>query len=606
MRPVWRQVAVVASGTACVGVPLGLVLGAAQIARQQWVGDAMWHLAAQALAGSLVTWTVATAGALGALGLFLRVASGRAGLGSAAVATALAAVPIFTTAPLLRPAAVLWTYQEDAGFLAFLARAQLETAWTAVVLFATALLVAWVLPRLPRSAVDRWDAALLWPRTSLGLGGLAVVWVAAVTIEGFARVPRGPDVVVVVLDTVRQDHLGMYGHERPTDPVLAAFARDAVRYDGAIAPAPWTTPSIAAALTGLHPHRFGFLSRPVRVPDATLFITEGLRDRGWATFGVISNLYGSRAVGFHQGFDTFDEDNALGEGHISSASVTDKALDWLAGVGKRPMFLYVHYYDPHSAFVDHAHIDWADPEYSGPVESPAAIHVLRDLAPDLEEADREQVRAYYDEEIRHTDHHLGRVLDALRERGRYDDALIIVFSDHGEGFAERPDRWFGHTRHLHDELLRVPLLVKWPQNRNGGTRVATPVSLVDIAPTVASVVGLPWDGDGQALGQQPVLRPIVSTCISGDDEPLKSVVLGDLKLIRNDASRATALYDLSVDPGEERDLSTERPDDVARLEAALDARLAALPARGAAREASFSDDEVEMLKGLGYLEEGPQ
>lgn len=428
--------------------------------------------------------------------------------------------------------------------------------------------------------------------TALALG----VW-GAVQLEARRAGQGRPPVIFIAIDTLRADHLAHYGYGRPTDPSLAAFARDAITFRRAQAPAPWTTPSMAAALTGMLPARFGITDMPVRVPDRTVLLPEVLRDAGYRTSAVVSNLNAGSPVGFAQGFDVFDETESRGHNHISSPGVTKRAIDALSGRG--PLFLYVHYFDPHYGYAQHEPYVW-EAGYTGPIRPLDDIEVLVAGASGYAPEDFAYLKGLYDSEIRYTDDHLGALFAALRERGLYDDALIVLFADHGEAFGERDDRWIGHTKTVWQEQLHVPLIVKLPGNQHGGTEVSTPVGVVDIAPTVTALLGLSWPGatDGVALDvTAPVARPLFSE--TKRYARARALLDGDWKLVEDVDAGTTRLFDLRTDPGETEDRSADHPDVRARLASVLAAEVART-AGGTAEQASFSAEEQEMLRSLGY------
>jgi arylsulfatase A-like enzyme len=278
------------------------------------------------------------------------------------------------------------------------------------------------------------------------------------------------------------------------------------------------------------------------------------------------------------------------------------------------LFLLVHYFDPHYEYLRHPQYGFAA-ERSGRLDGTQGIMKLRSLA-DPTPDEIAFLRDLYDEEVRHTDAGVGRLLDALRKLGLYDEALIILTADHGEEFHERG--WIGHSRSLYDELVRVPLVVRPPGGAPGAPVIDSAVSLVSLAPTVLDYAGVdpgPFDfqgpswrsllsGSGASPGAVLVevdfvpLRPRHFTSVHK-----KAVVVGRHKLIRDDRSGRLELYDLRADPGETRDLSPERPELVERLLPLLEAQLGAASAGSARSEAvEFSEEEIRQLEALGYVD----
>jgi arylsulfatase A-like enzyme len=415
------------------------------------------------------------------------------------------------------------------------------------------------------------------------------------------------DVVLIAVDTLRADHLGFLGYERATSPHLDALARDALVFEHAIAPAPWTTPSFAAVFTGVHPGALG-IREPVPLPAEAVTLAEILCRAGWQTAGVVSHTYVGQRYGFDRGFAHWDESSAGGHAFVSSERVTDlaiRSLDRLAEA-PAPFFLFVHYFDPHYDFQEHPDFPFSA-GYTGSVRSEADnIGTLQQLAREgaLDAADLQSLRDRYDSEIAFTDHHIGRLLGRLKQRGRYDGALVVFLADHGEGFAERPDRWIGHGVHLYDELVHVPLLLKLPARARIG-RVTDPVSTADVPATVLDVLGNPAEAPGRSLLRPaPAPPPVFSQTWSRGTQ--RAVVEGRWKLIRRERSGRSELYDLRRDPGELQDVSRHHPDVVDRLERVLSEwreEQEALARRFSATERPLlSPEDRERLRGLGYAE----
>ncbi len=441
-----------------------------------------------------------------------------------------------------------------------------------------------------------------------------------------ARRPAGetpPDVVFVVVDTLRTDHLGFAGYLRPTSPNLDRLAAESVTFDNAFAQAPWTSPSVASLLTSRYPATLGYgdSKDPARAGDDALFLAEILAEHGYDTHAVISHTYAGSRLGFDQGLSSLDEDNALGPLHVSSESVTDKAIALLDDDSSdQPFFLFLHYFDPHFSYMLHEGFDF-DPEYRGDVASGERYGTLVERARErtLSERDVEHIRALYDSEIRFTDLHIGRLLQHLRDLDLYDDAVIVFTADHGEAFLDRQDRWIGHGKTLFGELIHVPLLIKLPgagagsRSASAGTRVAAPVALVDVVPSLLDVLGLPAPRNGRFEGRAlPLARP--DTLRRLEAEPvfsetmarrrwLQSVVLGQWKLIANRQTGRFRLFDLEADPGERRNLARKDPRTADRLAKTLRAWSARIDTeRQEGATPNFSAEEIERLRALGYLQ----
>jgi arylsulfatase A-like enzyme len=298
--------------------------------------------------------------------------------------------------------------------------------------------------------------------------------------------------VIVVVDTLRFNHLGCYGYERNTSPSVDRFAGEAVRFDRAYASSSWTQPSVASMLTGLHPGAHTVFRMERSLPDTAETLAEILKDEGYATAAIISHRLIGTGTNFDQGFEVFDELHAKGYRYRSTPGVTAKAISLLEGFAReeRPFFLLVHYFDPHYNYNRHSAFGFA-PKSAGRLKGIESIKKLRAL-PDPTPAEIGLVEGLYDEEVRYTDQGFGRLLAALEELNLKEKTMIVFTADHGEEFYERG--WLGHTRTLYEEIIRVPLLVRMPKGRNGGEVVRDQVSLVGLTPTVLDIMGVDTAG----------------------------------------------------------------------------------------------------------------
>lgn len=302
---------------------------------------------------------------------------------------------------------------------------------------------------------------------------------------------ESPNLLVVVVDTLRQDRLGCYGYDvRPTSPELDQLAGDAIRFDALIGCSPWTLPSLATLMTGLHPagHGVARLSDGL-ADDRTL--AEVLRRAGYRTGAVTANYMLRRGSGFDAGFEQFDDAPGRYKNEGSPAAETvQRGLNWLAELeDDEPWFLYLHFFDPHNDYVENAEAGFLSEGYVGPVRSGANIWELRDAVPNFNAADRARLDALYDGEVRAVDTALGRILRALRARGEEEETIVVFTSDHGEELAERG--WIGHTRTLHHELVGLPLIVRLPGGEGAGTVVETLLPQRDLYATILDWCGLP-------------------------------------------------------------------------------------------------------------------
>ena len=401
--------------------------------------------------------------------------------------------------------------------------------------------------------------------------------------------------------------MGCYGYDRATSPNIDAFSKECVLFRNAITPAPWTTPAIASMFTGQYPRVLGYDVEAVVVDDKVLCLAEIFRNNGYATAGVISHIFVSSDLGFDQGFDSFDEENAQGHGHISSPSVTDKGIAFIDAHKHEDFFLFLHYFDPHCDYILHEGYDFF-PGYDGDLYSGQPIEDLREAAKQMTPEDRHYLNALYDSEIRFTDEHIGRLFRHLKDIGIYEDLTLVIAADHGEAFLERGDHWIGHTKNVFHELIHVPFMIRLPGSGEGRI-VSENVSLLDFMPTVVTASGLEvpegYEHDGADLlgGGEEAERDFIYS-ETGRWGKQKTLISGDWKVTVDQLAENTRLFDLGSDPGELSDVAQTNDEVFRRLRAKLfeiDYDLRMARSRFRARAPKLSPQQVEKLKSLGYI-----
>jgi arylsulfatase len=341
---------------------------------------------------------------------------------------------------------------------------------------------------------------------------IALRAVPPIATSGAALARERPNLVLITIDTLRADHLDLYGYARETAPNLRDFAAGGAVFETAIAQAPATQLSMASMLTGLWPwsHEDATSPRPKGSPflrSGFATLAERLAAGGWETGGFIANIALREREGYAQGFQRWDQSAAaIGSGGIEH--VLDPALAWLATV-REPFFLWVHAIDPHHPYHFADPAPWEDastPDFARFRDAWAARTVWEqtmrlDAVLDgvaLDPAEHAYLVGRYDAEIRHADAGLARLFAALRARGATDaNTLIVVTADHGEEFLDHGGML--HSRSLYDELLHVPLVVRGP-GVPAGVRVIEQVRGVDVAATLLALAQLPADDlDGRSL-----------------------------------------------------------------------------------------------------------
>lgn len=417
------------------------------------------------------------------------------------------------------------------------------------------------------------------------IAGIALLSAAAAAVLFLVRSPAPPNVLLITLDTTRADRLGCYGYAAARTTAIDALASEGVLFEKAYVTVPLTLPSHASMLTGLYPPENGLSNNgPGRLGDGIPTLAETLARAGYRTGAFIGAVVLHSMTGLDRGFDVYNDDMAGGERHgdethlmRNGRKVVDAALAWLKADDRRtPFFCWVHLFDPHAPYEGH-------PEVFG---------------------DRFRDRPY-DGDIAFADLQVGRLVQHLKDSGLYDRTLIIVAGDHGEGLGEHDELEHGFM--LYNSTLRVPLIVTSPDLCRAGHRVASPVSLIDLFPTVldclqigseARVSGVSLRGALQ--GGDVELRSFYSETIapfaSYGWAPLRCVTTDSWKYVQTTRDE---LYNLQHDPDERQNLVESEPEQVEILRQEL-ADLRALMVPVEPTDRSLSDAERQALASLGY------
>jgi arylsulfatase A-like enzyme/uncharacterized membrane protein YbhN (UPF0104 family) len=448
-----------------------------------------------------------------------------------------------------------------------------------------------------------------------------------------AELAAAPNLILVMIDTLRADHLSCYGGPVAAPAICGLAEGNGAIFDG-FSHASWTKPAAASLLTGLLPKSHAAMSKTATLAESLELLPELLKERGYTTGGVVSNINLAESFGFRQGYDEYrylapdyllgaEESSSklvlysilravrfklargyrVGDFYQDSVTVNEVALDFVARQRDSRFFLFLHYMDPHDPYFEHP--------YNG-----RAIARVSNQHPDPALAD--EMRRLYAGEVAHVDASFGRVIEKLRELGIYENTAIALVSDHGEEFHEHGGFWHGLT--LYDEQIRVPLLVKWPHGEAlaSGDQRGWPARLVDVAPTLLARAGVPVlpAMPGRDLGRLPPDARADSDRLVFAEEDHEGNVLRalrsrDWKWIEANAGNPRGLpleqlFEVSRDPGERKDLRDANPARVAALRdqaIALEQHAGELTPSDAG-SAQLSDAQKSALESLGYLQEG--
>jgi arylsulfatase A-like enzyme len=416
-------------------------------------------------------------------------------------------------------------------------------------------------------------------------------------------------VILIVIDTLRADHLGIYGYERPTSPRLDEWAQRGVVFDHALATSPWTLPTFGSLLSGRIPSQHGAGERSSgpgkrwkRAPllDSVQTLPEVLAAQGWRTGAVVSNPFLREHFGLSRGFGTYDY-----ERDRTADGVIDRSIGLLDEMAGQSFFLMVHLIDPH--------LPYQAPEpqrgtFSAGERSTALDGSRKQIRANLGElstTDQSHIVGRYDEEIAFVDQEVGRFLDQLEQRDLLGRSLVILTADHGEELFDHGDFEHGHA--MYQELLRVPLIM-WESSLEP-RREESPFSLADLPQTIYTAAlgemnpSLQGISHWQALrkasirpGQQIVAE---NTLWSAEQ---KVIIEWPFKLILHQKSGQRQLFDLAADPQEQSDLAAANEQLADRLERDLRSRLTAVDTDTSRESVIITEETEQELRSLGYLD----
>jgi len=464
------------------------------------------------------------------------------------------------------------------------------------------------------------------------------------------------NVVVVLIDTLRADHLGAYGYARPTSPHFDALASEGVLFERVVSQAPWTKPSVASLMTGRFPHKHGVVSSRDALGDTFLTLAEGMQSRGFRTAAFSGNPWITPEFRFDQGFAEFEGGRAMGpqltvlyktlrrvdrllarvglrlnlaagafwggSGNLDNSSrdrlLTDATVQWIGRQqAAHPFFLYVHLIGPHDPY--DPPLEYVRPfreanwdGVKGPTKPPARVQTVFESAAPLPDAEHAALIAQYDGAIAYADAQLGRIVDALRASRQLERTLLVVTADHGEEFYEH--RNWRHGNQLYNEVIHVPLLFHLPGRLPAGRR-SDLAMIVDIYPTLVGMIdGAAPRGDsvdGRALfAVSDAPAPLAFAehwWMEGGTYSSRMVQRGAFKLTESRQAgpeqEHTELYDLATDSSEQRNL-LENPDAVRDNELGelrgLLARFGDKVSVGSAVAVDVDQSTKERLRQLGY------
>jgi arylsulfatase A-like enzyme len=543
-----------------------------------------------------------------------------------------------------------WTILLEAGSATQLgAPITLGTQLAFAMLIATVLLALWA-GRGGRFAANRWitfgsvtlGLALLAASVALSFAGHTTVHAASLGPSNSSR----PNVILIVMDTVRADHISALGYQRNTTPNLKRLAADAVVYSNAVSASDITITSHASLFTGMYPSWHGSYCQP---PEALYgrelgkkfpTIAELLRKNGYQTVGVAANLYLRSDFGLERGFDEFriprpvpllpDQTGYLLRRALRrglSLVIDTAQFDRLYALGEdvdltlfstldhrsrrdAPLFVFLNYMDSHFPYVPPAPYNVAfagwRPRITQDILEEEQTQITRGQGEPP--GYRAHCESEYDGAIVYMDAQIGKVIEWLKRENAYDNTMIVVTADHGESFGER--NRVGHANSPYQNLLHVPLLVKYPHNARRGVEDRL-VSLIDVAPTILEIAQVPLPGTIQG---RPVTTPSETRAVYAETFPCpvmqppecprgcsaKAVFAWPMKYIASGSGKRE-LFDLSSDPDEKTNLFIQQRELATHLDAVLTDWKKNLPTQ-TRQNKQVDPEKLKQLQGLGYIQ----
>ncbi len=395
-----------------------------------------------------------------------------------------------------------------------------------------------------------------------------------------ASAPVNGPIVLISIDSLRADHLPAYGYTAGKTPAIDALAKDGIVFERAYAHVPQTFPAHAALLTGRLPFETGVRDvAGFTLPDSARTVAEILRDRGYATGGIVSSFLLRKATGIGRGFAFFDAELPPPDDRFPNAWLMRDGAEseqvaehWLDSIGTSRAFLFLHIAEPHAPYAAPERFDSQSP---------------------------------YDNEIAYVDEIVGRLIRYLKTHQLYDRATILLVSDHGEGLGDHGEQ--GHGLLAYEESLHVPLIIKQPGGEAGKRRIATPVQQIDLVPTILDLAKAPGAGGLRGRSLTPLFgggsvsdTPIYSESLYGEYRfgwaPVTSLIDGHYQLVTSGSHHE--LFNLDAPVAARHDLAAEQPDMVT----ALRKQLAAYVSRTAAlKPAPVTPTDRERFEALGYV-----
>ena len=471
---------------------------------------------------------------------------------------------------------------------------------------------------------DQWQKRLIHfgkkkylPTTAVSLVVLLLLLNISAFIYTKIHPAQGPNVVFILIDALRQDHLGCYGYQRDTSPAIDELARQGVVFNHAYSSAPWTKASVASFFTSQHPNNHGALSHNNMLPERPLTFAEVLKNQGYNTYFLTAGNYTiDKKYNFNQGFDYFFDDR------IDAAQLTGNFLSLLPKLQDKRFFAYIHYMDVHLPYNKNKYNDWfTRNKPANPRLEPGKIShkIVKKMAVSnqLSKGDKNYLESLYDGQIKFVDENIKRIIAAFKSNHMLDNTLVIITSDHGEEFWDHRNFEHGHT--MYNELLRVPLVIVG--NKLKHLAIDARVRLIDLLPTVIDILKVKahhynLKGTGflnllKGEKKEPGRPVFAMGTLYGDEK--YCLIQDNNKIIINTGNRKgkgklvgprnkskLEFYDIAKDPLETENLAASQPENAGRFKTLLD-KYIRNQAVYKSKKRTMDKKTKKQLKSLGYL-----
>ncbi|MEM9290668.1 MAG: sulfatase [Acidobacteriota bacterium] len=489
------------------------------------------------------------------------------------------------------------------------------------------------------------DVTLELSTVSDGDGRLAF-WGSPGVLPPRSRADSQPNVIVIIADTLRRDHLDAYGYGLENAPAIRRMADEGVLFENALVQGTWTQISTPSILASLYPASHRVFEIGDRLPQSAETLAESLREAGYSTLGLSSMYFVGQFSNTHQGFEEFHEPSSLRRRPRtkSAREYVGRLIPWIEEHRQEPFFALLHVFDPHAPYRPYSPYDTLYGPADGAqqqqqrmdqaesfIEDPLLRSLDMPTSAELEaagvdpDAFIEQRIAWYDGSIRAMDMEVGRLLSALRNNGLDQNTVVALISDHGDEFFEHGRTNHGHS--VYGELTNVPLILWSPERLEAGLRIDPTVQSIDLMPTLLDLLQVPKPEGAQGRSLLPLIetggedsrpRPafVEKPTITGllgpppRENHAFAVVQDGWKLVYNQVplpgQPEVELYRQHADPLDQEDVASEHPEVVERLRETFESWRASalreqLPSDAEAAE-SMSSEELERLRSLGYIQ----